>query len=917
MRRVRHVVALILFMVARAHGSGPSGWHSISNEPQAWPVTNTPLPYLTTNVLYGQTENLFQPQYGVYCQKTQATWIAWFWLGTNWYQVIGDDTQLVQSGANVFTNFTTFYVYKTGRPTNATFGAEVTNHIGVTSGQHPTNRINICVSDSLNLGACLPNVNADGSSVFTNRTWARDVMLSDASDEPFRWTWLRGDDDVRYHPETNLEFIDDTNIVTRGTNTTTNIVYEVQTNVVSVGETNAYWFARSIPDAVYLVHGVDGGWRYPLWWPCVLLPAGTQTNWYGTSSLMTGSGGFRNLIYGDQSHWQYPYQQTNAVLDLGETRLYDLFFAVSERIQVGMHILDDSMWDWRIQGGSPAPPWTNSIGSIFSYQLTRLHGDHDHASIQALKNAMANGPGAGWAIKELSTNGSFETFCQTPTNYWTWQPLAGTNVDGYWTTNGVLPQYRDIPTWNTSSLWNGDTAHNGSFRAYLDAMYHLPHGWLTTTSNQTVVVAGWKAGQINKLSVTNLDVDVVRSNLYGDYFSYTPRTYFTKGYGGLGHTVTGRWDLINIWGSSTPLAQVFAGFDYGDEAGNTSAFMVPTNQIGKSNSIFYLGPGLDTVVTNPLRLPVNTWGKYPDRQNQDFIFVEVKDFGGLCLDTNQPDMIMTNPCAISMRVVHWQAVIDVSGLNPRTNSEVLLSCTLTNPENVTNVACVLTNYSVASGSREIDYDADGLYRVLNGWVWQIFDVTPYTGEFDLEGRWGTSQYTSSTNLGRIQRGFHDIVVCGGDLTNGIWCPELTNFSGVLMPHSEYCTNIGSGLNSWPWGFYWTDSVDVVSGLLVYPEVCTNFASTRDLYLQSGFGFSSFFSSWSPPVPMGYDIVHSIGYWNLISTEPESTESDVVNYDFLVDGCPSFANEPSNALSYAISGAKVVFKWDAPGGFKYK
>ena len=226
---------LVLLMILTVRVQGATGWHdgtgANSNSLVAWPATNVP-PSSSTNRV---TETF-------YFQATSCTYYAFWNLMTNWYQVISTNPPEAFTndlGSPVSNKTVSSVCYRVlYQPTNASYGVEFTNDIGVAwCGSRPTNRCTTCIKDADDPYGltCLTNFNADGSNTVASTnisasitgatwsnaawhggttniatnitsgvTWGRVKFLSDSTDELYRWAWLRWLDSTTPWATTNI-----------------------------------------------------------------------------------------------------------------------------------------------------------------------------------------------------------------------------------------------------------------------------------------------------------------------------------------------------------------------------------------------------------------------------------------------------------------------------------------------------------------------------------------------------------------------------------------------------------------------------------------------------------------------------------------------------------------------------------------
>jgi hypothetical protein len=290
-------VALALMLVLISSVKGAPGWHdgtgTNAGSLVVWPASNVP-PSSATN-------HFTMP--GLYYQQTNCVYTNWFNLMTNWWQVISTNppeaftNDLGSPVSNRTTGGVCYRILYT--PTNQAYGIEFTNWIGV-GWCHtvPTNLCTACVKDALDVtgATCLTNFNASGGVPYATNVSTRVKFASDATDELFRWAWLR--------------WLDETSSWWSTSNSIAPIVYSVP----------------GAPFPLYLIHRLaDGTTNFFITDP-------TLTNLYVTPPSTTNS------------PFQYPYVTTNLYVGIPDTELLDLYFALSERAQV-------------IPFGSPPADW--------------------------------------------------------------------------------------------------------------------------------------------------------------------------------------------------------------------------------------------------------------------------------------------------------------------------------------------------------------------------------------------------------------------------------------------------------------------------------------------------------------------------------------------------------------------------------
>jgi hypothetical protein len=645
------------------------------------------------------------------------------------------------------------------------------------------------------------------------------------------------------------------------------------------GSITQFWYQRSDPAGFVSYFGLQQYNPIGLYVPHKSIPSGS-TNFLATDSdLQSPFVAYAAGSLATNPAWAFSYEETNALLNTTDLRLYDVCFANSERAQVtsprGSAFFWDIYWanDWRIEAGSPAAPWNQPITNFYgAYEAVSRFIDHDHFRLDFLKEeflAAGNTVNAGlglpgnWVVRELST-GNFNDYCSTPTNVWIWT----TSPSNHWVSSGAYPA---IPLWSERAFWTN-----------IDDIIGLPSGWLIVTTTNVVIHPGWAVGSNYIQFVTNNNVDVASSNRYGRYLNYTPRRYYTPAFPGNGHLVTNSWDLENVWGTVTnPFSSTMIPFDDGDPY--IGGQWLSASTVPKSNQVFYLGSTLSDCITNPLRMNGHSFAQFPDHQVRDYIFETIQLHGGLCLTTNGTK-VLTNPCAIALSVIHRQMQTPNGSPPYRTNDETLFSCILSNALNSTNASFVVTNYDVAEGFHDIDYDADGLKKIFNSLTCQVYSLTPYNADASQNGRWALSNMVAVTNL-------------------GTWITTATTN-----------TFTGGGSPVYPFLVALPNQAVRMSSILLYPETCLNFASVRDIYVHS----------WNPGVlsnqfshpTLRFDKTNNLGFWQYIETQGSEMDSNVWTGTFVANGFPALPGSGTNG--WGIDGAVVVIKWDADptNGFRF-
>ena len=370
------LLGLAMIFTMRAMAGSPVGWHE-----DVWPATNA-APY----------QPMQKIDYGLYGQQTNCVYTNWFWLGTNWFQVTTNGVTNFLSTTTLTNNNTPFcHHVPTGEPTNATYGVELTNWIGV-SIIVPTN---YCYADLHDLRppfSQLVNVTPSGGTVFNSNTWTRDVLISGDTDEDFRWAWLRG--------------ADQTNIVAGITNVT-------------------YWYEREIAPAVNPSKVL--GYPFPLYmWS---LPLGTaDTNWFNTDPVLV-SGQWQNSA-GGTSQWQYVYAPlTNGYLSAEDAEAMDTVLAYDERRMVVPGVVQ--------------LPSAAKLG----------YGIASNADMLAAMKTAVLVLAPSFVVKEYAdSNGDFTAYLAQPITNWNWtvgQQLWNQTWQVAVTTNWVptITYASDLPHW--------------------------------------------------------------------------------------------------------------------------------------------------------------------------------------------------------------------------------------------------------------------------------------------------------------------------------------------------------------------------------------------------------------------------------------------------------------------------------------
>ena len=385
-----------------------------------------------------------------------------------------------------------------------------------------------------------------------------------------------------------------------------------------------------------------------------------------------------------------------------------------------------------------------------------------------------------FAVKEYAdTDGTFTTWCNRIVTNWSWQtyggngywleyPGIGTNkmhvintlddsefdwVD-HWTRNIPAPgqssstifSHLPPPAWpppsTNTTVWTWPVIAP-DLRQSLTDILHLPGAYLTnavTITDVSDAAPGWlaaddttpEAWEAGGIILTNYTIAFTSTTtpiiFYGSYLDYTPKLHYRSPATGLGHIVTNRWLLKNIW--------------------------LPWKD----------GSSLDAVITNPLVIAGNTFLNLTSpaiiqSSNSAYYTTQILSFSNW-VTTEVSDGVTslvghTNTTSVALKAVldrfdtnAANAEVDFSVLNVPASS--LLSKTLTNLVNSNTIVVVTKNWNIAEGRHEIDYDWDGVRTCLNSFTWLLANTAFYgwTLPDASQSRYETNSYPDicDTNL---------------------------------------------------------------------------------------------------------------------------------------------------------------------------
>lgn len=608
------LAVLVVGLVISDHANATAvGWHDNSeNPPIVWPQATTPATTLSTRLV----------TYGLFGQVESTVNLSWFWIGTNWYQVVGKKTNFLGGTEISYTGG--LYNIRTPKPSSATFGLPVTNVIGVSvKNVTPTNDRTVAVRDAVQLGRRLVNINADGSVPYSTNSGLGDLFLSEPDDGLYLFAWMRGLDE-------------------------TNVVY---------GETNfVFWFNREMGPLLTITNsssqnlewmylGIDSpfgfyvwGYPFPLYGMSVL--SSGHTNWNYTNTILASTDWYHYdpwynstsdpvTVTWNTNHWQHPYVLTNVSLSAPDLRTYDMFFSFQERLETIPDVLSMAWYPWRLGSYQPlfevrdsgilggwrlgkvsTQPDGVGIGRGISSGFFKTYEpggtDLEAAHLENMKDAIL-WMAPHFVVRELEDIGGedhYQKYQTTPiTNSslitslggaYPGSPIPLTYYQGI--TNGVSMwmvyniYYPDIPVWGSSSndysfegvgrgiIWSTYTNQGPGAEVELLNYLNLPHGFITLpTPPTTNYIPGFSVGQIDKYIVTQITTSVKWP--YGSYFDFTPHRAVAPGIDNLGHIVTNSWTLRDVWLTTVPPDKagnlISSRFDYGSPHYPVSYYRIP------------------------------------------------------------------------------------------------------------------------------------------------------------------------------------------------------------------------------------------------------------------------------------------------------------------------------------------------------
>ena len=431
--------------------------------------------------------------------------------------------------------------------------------------------------------------------------------------------------------------------------------------------------------------------------------------------------------------------------------------------------------------------------------------------------------------------GTFDDYCASPQTGMVWTSgqsglCSNPVMDSYgnWycrsplynTTNQWVPSisYRPPPQWS-DTLYLDSKTNLTSVSPYqfslplnmagkLCKALGLPMDVMDIIVTNIGTFDGWRVG-LPYVHTTNTSQIVTLRVPVSTYFDYTPDLHGAT----RGHLVTNTWALRNLWltwGSGSSLSNVVtntlgiagntqinissqywsngwrsAGICFSNSALYTLQITGYTNWTTVSTNRFY--PGFDVPsncssnlittnqisggVTNTLtNIVLTCW--YTNTAST-VLNVKSIDWQGSIQYTNFIDYgTFTNTNAVAY--INWSS----------SNVTSLLSVTLTNAINTTNIISVFTNWNVAKGQVERDYEYDGLKACLNAMT-KILKALAWKNQNGvLANRYGTNYV-------------HDIAdtnLFGSLRPTSVVTDTLANASAAI-----HFTNLNYSANVPPWG----------------------------------------------------------------------------------------------------------------------
>ena len=404
-----------------------------------------------------------------------------------------------------------------------------------------------------------------------------------------------------------------------------------------------------------------------------------------------------------------------------------------------------------------------------------------------------------FVISAFTNSTGFNDYCATPQTgrVWTtrsglwWDGLAMYSETNAWRTNIT---YRETPCWtndlyldvntNLTSIPPYQFASPLSMKAKLSKVLGLPLGLEAVIITNTGTFDGYSVG-LPYVHTTNTSQVVTALFPINTYFDYTPDLHGAT----RGHLVTNVWTFNNQWLTWGNLSNVVTNTLR--IAGNTFlnvAYQFWSNGWTNASSVMASNSALYTLQIAGFTnwLSTNIVGGVTNLvQNTNTYSVA---FNGFSLSYDSRTWTITNAI-----------------------TNTLWSIILSNSINSTNLAAVFTNYNVASGWLERDYEFDGIKTCLNDFtkVAQPITWVKNPAAFAV-GRYGTNyvyEIVDTNYFGSLWSSPTQKVAAahGGFLTTAIIVTDSFESakSTIVFTNSN---NYGASSRSAPWGYSYGFSV---------------------------------------------------------------------------------------------------------------